>query len=82
MRLFLEIGVFLPSNDRLHARVSLVFYAMGFKAPGGPVLLQEYSSQHQYQVDKSLINCSVISDVILAFALLSDPSPIIGNACQ
>ena len=34
MRLFLEIGVFLPSNDRLDVRVSLVFYAMGFKAPG------------------------------------------------
>ena len=71
MRLFLEIGVFLPSNDRLHARVSLVFYAMGFKAPGRPVLLQEYSSQHQYQVDKLLISCSVIGDVILAFALFS-----------
>ena len=71
MRLFLEIGVFLPSNDRLHVRVSLVFYAMGFKAPGGPVLLQEYSSQHQYQVDKLLISCSVIGDVDLAFALFS-----------
>ena len=60
MRLFLEIGVFLPSNDRLHVRVSLVFYAMGFKAPGGPVLLQEYSSQHQYQADKYSISTRLV----------------------
>ena len=61
MRLFLEIGVFLPSDDRLHAPVSLVFYAMGFKAPGGPVLPQEYSSQHQYKVRPLLTKCRPMS---------------------